>query len=232
MLFVPWIIGAAMAGFNPWPSITALLAGALLAYFSVSAVLAYLRQAAARRDRRLLVWAALYGVPGLAVLGPLLYRTPQLIWLAPMVLVTVGVELAYLQWKQERALVNGLASIAGLSMMLPAAALIHRGALIDRDYWAIAAVLTFFWGSLLFVKANLRERQNPLFRLAAVLYHVAVVTGFGLVGGHGPALALALAPALLRTALLRRAKTPALVIGLTEIAATAAFVGLALWALR
>lgn len=229
MLIVPLLVGAWLVGFEPPLELLGLAGGSLLGYLGVATGASSARSRGPAR-RRLRRWTGAYLIAGLALLFFPLIREPKLLLLGLLLAPALASEVVHLRLRRERALLNGALSILGFSLLTPACFLLSDGSLALRpDGIAWAGVLSFFWGSLLFVKANLRGRRDVRLRAGGVLFHVLVLFAFWTIR---PALGLAFLPSLLRLGLLAHPRPRPLVIGLTEIANALLFTALFLAAFR
>lgn len=110
--------------------------------------------------------------PTAAVLGGVvLAARPQVLILAPAYLVLLAGNAGYAWRRDERALLNDLASVLQSCLMIFVTALVA-----DVPIRSVApvflAVLLYFTGTVPHVKAMIRERGNPAYRRASVAYHV------------------------------------------------------------
>jgi hypothetical protein len=193
MLVVPWLAGVLTAGFH-WPHLPLLgawLSGYLLSYYVMQAV-------KTRRPQRFQAQLVAYGTPTLLLGGLTLLLRPQLLWFAPIYALLLAVNATYAWRRQERAVVNDLASVAQSSAMLLVAA-----AVADVPPTAVLpaflAVLAYFTGTVLYVKTMIRERHSVPYRRVSVVYHLAV---FALACWWHPLLGAFFGLALLRAWLL------------------------------
>lgn len=208
MLLVPWLVGVLTAGFR-WlhlPLLGAWLAGYLLSYYLLQAV-------KTRRVRRFRAQLLAYGSPTVLLGALVLALRPQLFWFAPAYALLLAVNLAYAWRRRERALVNDLASVLQSCLMVFVGATV-AGVPVGYTGLAFLAVLTYFIGTVLYVKTMIRERDNARYYRASVAYHlVALGTAVWLSAPLAAVFTLLLARAW---ALPRYRLTPKQV-GLTEI---------------
>jgi hypothetical protein len=180
MLLLPYLVGVAVCGFR-WlqlPLLGAWLAGYLLSYYVLQAV-------KTRRPGRFRAQLLLYA-PVTAVLGATVVAArPALLVYAPAYALLLAVNAGYAWRRRERALVNDLASVVQSCLMVFVVATL-AGVPAGRAGVPFAAVLLYFAGTVLYVKTMIRERGNPAYRRASILYHlaaVAVTAGLSLVLG-------------------------------------------------
>lgn len=166
MLLLPWLTGVLVAGFH-WahlPLLGAWLAGYLLSYYALQSV-------KTRRLARFRPQLLLYG-PITAGLGvPVVIARPAVLAYAPAFAVLLAVN-GYFAWRRrERALLNDLASVAQSCLMVFVTATV-AGVGIGLVVPAFAAVLLYLAGTVLYVKTMIRERGNPSYHRASVIYHL------------------------------------------------------------
>lgn len=228
MIVAPWLLAVAVGGVT-WRHV-ALLGAALGGYLAVAAVLTYLRTAPARRDARPLWWAALYGVVAASAGAPLVIARPLLLIAIGGAALALPVELLYLGRRDERALLNGVASIVALTLSGPAALFVAAPRFDARLALLWSSCLALFGLSLLYVRSRIRARRSHAFATATWIAHVALPAAF--VGAGHALLGAALLPSLLRLALSHgRALSPKAV-GLIELGNALLFVAIAALALR
>lgn len=222
LILAPWLIGGGLARFQPAAMWGLLLGACLLSYMGLAAGIDHLRRAPGRRGDRYLRWMGAYLAPALLMWLPLWAREARLLLLTPALIPSLLSELYHLRAKRERAVVNGVLSIFGFTLILPAGELARGGTLgFDPIGLAWVALFSFFLGSLLFVRANLRGRKDARLRRLCVIYHVVVLVAWGTIY---PELALAFGPGLIRTAVLLVKKPRPMLVGVTEIVTTILFV--------
>jgi hypothetical protein len=162
MLAVPWLAGVQTAGFR-WPHLPLLgawLAGYLFTYYALQAI-------KTRRLSRFRPQLLLYG-PITAVLALVVVTArPQILAYAPL----LAVNAYYARRRRERTLLNDLTSILQSCLIVFVAATV-AGTGINQVVPAFTAVLLYFTGTVLYVKTMIRERENPSYHRASVIYHV------------------------------------------------------------
>ncbi|SDL63211.1 YwiC-like family protein [Tessaracoccus oleiagri] len=231
MLVVPFLlglVGAARASALGWGHLT-LFVFWMLGYFTFNAASGWLKAAPRQRPkyvRPLLVYACASALAGLATL--LLVGLRPLPWaFAFLPLMVPALWLA--SRRRERATIGGLLTIAAASLMVPVARYLHPSAVDDRPEVTAAAVLVFayFFGTVLFVKTNLRERGSRTYLVASIGYHVgaallaAALAAAGVAGWWWVAV---LGAALLRAVVVPPLRWKPLPLGMIEIALSAAIV--------
>ncbi len=194
MLLLPWLVGTVISGFR-WlhvPLLLAWLTGYLSSYYALLAV-------KTRRPGRVRAQLWVYGVPTV-VLGALVVALrPAVLWYAPAYAVLLAVNVAYAARRDDRALFNDFALVLQSCLMVFICATV-AGAPLGDVAVAFGAVTVYFVGTVLHVKALIRERDNPRYRWASIAYHllafiaslwfvVALAVVFGLLALRAIALA-------------------------------------------
>lgn len=222
----PWALGAGSEA-SPAPLAWALLGAALFAMMATTVALdgsrrsgAHPRAIAARR------WSAVYAGVALLFAAPVLLAHPDLAWAA---LPAAGLGLAawrLVRARQDRSFLGRLLPIVGLCALVPVAHRVQHGHFeLARSGPLWAAMTAFALGSLLFVRACFRGRRARGLVLGCLGYHAALpVLGWAAAPGIG----LSFLPPLARTAVLGLKKPPAPLVGVAEILALGAHVGLLL----
>lgn len=208
MLAVPYLAGVLVAGWS-WvaaPIAVAWLSGYLLSYYAMQAV-------KTRRPGRWRGQLLVYGSVTLAAAAPAVWARPVVLWFAPAYAALLGVNAWYAARRQERSLVNDLASVLQSCLMVFVVA-----SVAGTGPGAVAGVFTvcvlYFAGTALYVKTMIRERGSATYRRWSVAYHAAAVVPAAWLG---PAPGVLFGWLLVRAALLpRRPLTPKQV-GLVEI---------------
>ncbi len=169
MLVLPYLAGVAVAGFE-WPDIPLLgawIAGYLFSYYALQAV--KVRRPARFREQLLLYGAITTPLAALVVLA-----RPEVLWYAPPYAVLLGVNAWYAWRRQERALLNDIASVAQSCLMVfvtATTAEVPPGEVLV----AFLAVLGYFTGTVFYVKTMIRERGSIPYRRASVVWHAVAL---------------------------------------------------------
>lgn len=208
MLLVPFAAGVLIAGAN-WvhlPLFGAWLGAYLLSYFAFQAV----KSRRPARYRSQLTW---YGAVSAPLAGVVVATRPAVLLYAPAIAVLVLVNAWYAWRRDERALLNDIASIVLSCLMVFVAATV-AGVDAGTVVRPAVACLLYFTGTALYVKTMIRERGSASYRRWSVGYHaVALVASVWL----GPWLTVLFAWLLVRSwAFPRLALTPKQV-GMIEI---------------
>jgi hypothetical protein len=213
MLLLPWLIGVLLAGFG-WlhvPLLLAWLTGYLASYYALIAV-------KTRRPSRVRTQLWAYGIPTVLLSALVLIDAPQVLWYAPAYGLLLAVNAAFAARRNERALVNGLASVVQSCLMVFVCATV-AGAPASSVAAAFAALTAYFAGTVVHVKAMIRERGNPRFHWASITYHLVAFAGSVLLG---PAVATVFALLAVRASVLPGRSLRPAVIGLVELVASVA----------
>lgn len=179
MMIVPFLLGlikAFQAEAVGWGHLT-LFVFWMLGYFTFNSASGWLKAAKRQRPKYvkpLLVYGVASGIFGLATLlfvglSPL----PWVLVFLPLVLPSLWLAGN----RKERATIGGLLTIAAASVMVPVARYLYPSDTSDWPLIAAAAVLVFayFFGTVLFVKTNIRERGSRGYTIASIVYHAAIV---------------------------------------------------------
>jgi len=168
MLLVPWLTGVLTAGFR-WlhlPLLGAWLAGYLLSYYLLQAI-------KTRRPGRVRAQLWAYATPTLLLGGPVLALRPQLLWYAPAYAFLLAVNVAYAARRDERAVLNDLASVAQSCLMVLVCATV-ADVPPDDVVSGFLAVTAYFVGTVPYVKTMIRERGSTGYYRASVAYHLII----------------------------------------------------------
>jgi hypothetical protein len=162
MLYVPFILGVAVAGRVNWP-ILLLLLSATAVFISRESMLVYWRARARGRDaaeagRTLLLYLALA-----AALGSPLVFAFELFWLIPLGLI--GAALLLINGRQatrmeERETMSEIMAIGGLTMTAPAAYYAASGRWEMTAFWLWLLSALYMASSVFYVKLRV-YRLNP-----------------------------------------------------------------------
>jgi hypothetical protein len=210
MLYVPFVLGVAVAGRVSWPVLLLLISTSAL-FISRESLLIWWRARRRRKESReaarlLLIYLSLAVVCGLPLI--LFYH---LVWLAP--LGAIGLALLLFNGKQatlleERSIASEVLAICGLTLTAPAAYYAASGQWDETALWLWALSALYFASSVFYIKLRIyslnprkqedqrRVRQSCAFYHSFLLIALIVLSIFG--GLHLFALA-AFAPILVRT---------------------------------
>ncbi|WP_433386096.1 YwiC-like family protein [Micromonospora sp. KLBMP9576] len=211
MLLVPWSAAVLVTGFR-WthlPLLGVWIAGYLLSYYVLQAI-------KTRRLSRFKPQLLLYG-PTTAALGLLVVVIrPALLVYAPAYALLLALNVLYARRRQDRALLNDLASVVQSCLMVFVAATI-AGVSVSHVTSAFTAVLLYFAGTVLYVKTMIRERGKAPYQWASVIYHVLALGIAAFLSIPTGAVFVLL---LIRSALLPRYRMAPKHVGIIEIVAS------------
>lgn len=193
MLVVPYLAALVVAGWR-WldlPLLLAWLSGYLLSYYALTAVKTH----RPGRVRAQLITYAAVTVPLLAVV---VAARPAVLRYAPAYALLAAVNVWYSHRRQERALVNDLASVVQACLMVFVVATV-AGVAPARVVEVFVIMLAYFAGTVLYIKTVIRERENVRYHRASIGYHAAALAT---VGWYGVPVAMVFALLLARAALL------------------------------
>jgi hypothetical protein len=210
MLYVPFVLGVAVAGRVNWP-VLFLLLSATAAFISRESLLAYWRARARGREaaesgRTLSLYLALA-----AAFGSPLILIFELFWLIPLGLI--GAALLLINGKQatrmeERGTTSEIMAIAGLTMTAPAAYYAASGRWEMTALWLWLLSALYMASSVFYIKLRvyrLNPRKQAEQRLAlrsCAFYHsflIVALPALSFAGSLGLFALIAFTPALVRT---------------------------------
>ncbi|MGE0130398.1 MAG: YwiC-like family protein [Blastocatellales bacterium] len=210
MLYVPFVLGVAVAGRVNWPVLLLLLSTTAM-FISRESLLAWSRARARGRDasepgKMLLIYLALAAAFGL----PLILAF-KLYWLAPLGLI--GCVLLLINAKQgerleERSLSSEVMAICGLTLTAPAAYYAASGRWDGAAFWLWLLSAFYFASSVFYIKLRIyrlnprkQAEQRQAWRSCAV-YHsfmIVALAALTFAGGLSLFALIAFAPVLART---------------------------------
>ena len=165
-------------------------------------------------------WCWRYGLTALCLSLPALWHNWQVLYFLLAMLPFALLTIYYVKQKDERALGNDFAAIVifGIAGMV---AYYFPDHTFDAKIWLVFLYPTlFFIGTTLYVKSVLRERKNPLYLYASILFHAILVLGLMFVDWQT---ALCFIPAWLRAVIAPRFKLSVKQTGLLEMATSLLF---------
>lgn len=169
MLSAPLLVGTLASG----PRWTHLLLAAFwfAGYFAFFATSLWLKS---RRRPRYLPPVRAYVALATALGLLLLLVQPRLVLWAPLFVAPMAVGMVASATRHERALLSGLATTVGSSLMTLVAYDVGPASDWTRA-WVLTAVLAaYFAGTVFYVKSAIRERGNNQFLAVSVAYHATV----------------------------------------------------------
>jgi hypothetical protein len=171
------------------------------------------------RTKRRPVWLGplrLYGGLLLPAGAVLLVLEPDLLFLLPLAVPFVLVNLYFAKLGRERAFLNDLAAVILFSLMTFAAFRVGDGADARLAFELFALSVLYFTGTIFYVKTMIREKHNKAFYGYSVLYHAAFLAAVVLL--YPPALIPAAAVLLVRAVAMPLLAPSVRTIGILEIA--------------
>lgn len=221
MLLLPYLAGLQFG--LDWlhvPLLVVWLAGWLASYY---ALLAVKTRRFLRHRRQMLAYAAVSAVAAL----PLFVSRPGLMWFAPYFAVLLVINTVAARVGQERASVNGIASVTMASLM---AMIVPATAGLDWQLGTEVAIACWLYlaGSVFYVKTMIRERGSRPHRVVSAVFHVGAVAG---AIALSPWLALPFTWFLARSIVLPRWHLKVPIVGAIEVVNSALLLGflIALW---
>lgn len=194
MLVVPFAAGLLLRTHDGQASglwVVALFAFWIIGYLAFNATSAWLKAPAARRlplVAPMLTYAAASGCFGLLTLAGV---GPRILLWAPAFAVLMAPALVLASRRRERAVVGGALTTAAASAMPLVVRFPDPAALLapSASGWhaalVAAGVFAYFFGTVLYVKTNIRERGSRAFYRASVGWHVAAALAAALLTTRG-----------------------------------------------
>lgn len=166
-------------------------------------------------------WTIIYATATLIFALPALFYNWQILYFMVAMLPFVWVNIYYTKQKDERNLLNDFAGIAIFALAGMGSYYFSDRTFDAKIWWVAIYPALFFIGTTLYVKSMMRERKNPKYLRASIIFHSFVVAYFAGTGQFY--LALAFFVGWLRAVYLPRKKLSVKQVGLTEFAITAIF---------
>ena len=153
--------------------------------------------------------------------SPALIYNWQVLYFMFSMLPFVAVNIYFTKKKDERNLWNDLAGILIFALAGMGSYYFSDRTFDEKILWVAIYPTLFFIGTTLYVKSMMRERKNPRYFWASVIFHLLCVLIF--VVSQQFILALAFVPGFVRAVYLPTKKLSVMQVGLTEFAITAVF---------
>ncbi|MFV0451055.1 MAG: YwiC-like family protein [Propioniciclava sp.] len=192
MLLIPFLVGviARAEAARPALFLVPLFVCWIVGYFAFYAASGWLKSAPARREvwvRPFLVEAAVTLVSGAAAL---LLTGPALAWWIPAFAVLLTSALGLARRRRERNWTGGALTVAAASLMIlvaryPDPTEMLTAPDLTRVLVHTVATFAYFFGTVLHVKTNIRERGNPRFLVASVSWHAGASASFAALAALG-----------------------------------------------
>lgn len=119
--------------------------------------------------------AAVYGVVLLPLIVILVGFKPALIWYGVLLSLFFVTNVYYAKTKNERALLNDIAAILLFCTFVYPVMYVGGRADLRQAIELFLILAAYFVGTALYVKTVIRERNNPRYYAASVLYHLVIV---------------------------------------------------------
>jgi len=208
MLLLPYLAGLQFG--TSWlhvPLLVTWLAGWLASYYALLAVKTL-------KPRRYWRQVLAYGTVSAVAAVPLFVASPGLLWFAPAFAVLLAVNTVASRIGQERASVNGVASVTMASLM---AMIAPAAAGLDWTLGIPVAIASWLYlaGTVFYVKNMIREHGSRVHFVVSVAYHVGALAGAVAVN---PWLAIPFAWFLVRAIVMPRFTIKVPVVGMIEVA--------------
>lgn len=168
MLIVPYLIGM-MTGQPGWIHIPLFFAWFFL-YLSSYPFLQALKKTKKRQEW--LKWGMIYISIAIICLTPTLIAFPKLLYMTPLLLALLAVNMWHAKKKSERALVNDLSAILIFCLGGAASYWVGGGAWDYAMFVLVVLNFVYFSGTVFFVKSVFRERTNKRWVTISKIYHV------------------------------------------------------------
>lgn len=170
MWTAPYIIGMLLAGFK-WAHLL-LLISIFFAYISITPLLQGIRRPREQKEMFKLSFTYLL-IAG--ILGfPVLINYPKILFVLLLVAPFFTINIYFVKKKRERAFLNDLAGVIGLSSTSLVAYYVGTKAYSSEIFIVWLLIILFFIGSIFFVKSKIREKNNASFKLAGTIYSIAL----------------------------------------------------------
>lgn len=192
MLVVPFAVGtvARLESGEPSWFLVPLLLCWIAGYFAFFAASGWLKAPASRRGawvRPFVIAAAITLLSGIATL---VLAGPRLAWWIPGFVVLLTPALLLARLRRERDWTAGALTVAAASVMTlvaryPDPTQMLAAQDLTRMLVHTGATFAYFFGTVLYVKTNIRERGSRTFYAASVGWHVAATILAGALGAAG-----------------------------------------------
>lgn len=177
MIVVPYLTGLALAAPHRPLGLGDLFLGLtwLVGYFAFNAATLTLKSPAKRRTRYYVPLATYTGAASASGLVTLVFKGWPLLWWVPPYAVVLGVSLWLAASKRERSLLSGVLTIVASCGLMGVLRLWPGAPALEWREWAVMAVVTlYFIGTVLHVKALIRERNDPRSAPRCIAYHAVL----------------------------------------------------------
>ena len=166
-------------------------------------------------------WSVIYFAAAVIFAIPALIYNWQVLYFMFAMLPFVAVNIYFTKKKDERNLWNDLAGILIFALAGMGSYYFSDRTFDEKIWWVALYPSLFFIGTTLYVKSMMRERKNPLYLKASIIFHVLCVLGCLFTQQY--VLSLAFVPALIRAIYLPTKKLSVKQVGLIEFGTSAIF---------
>ncbi|MBF0751688.1 MULTISPECIES: YwiC-like family protein [unclassified Pasteurella] len=166
-------------------------------------------------------WTIIYAMATSIFVFPALFYNWQILYFIGAMLPFLWINIYYIKQKNERHLLNDLAGIAIFSLAGMGAYYFSDRTFDEKIGWVGLYPSLFFIGTTLYVKSMMRERKNPTYLRASIIFHSFLVTYFAVMGQFY--LMSAFSVGWIRAVYLPRKKLSVKQVGLTELVITTIF---------
>ncbi|MFB5675380.1 YwiC-like family protein [Paenibacillus terreus] len=170
MLILPFLTGLAVS--EPRSIHILLFVCWLVLYLFTFPALQWIKTGKVDRYRKP---AVLYGAISLPLLLFLVWHEPRLLWYGAILLPFFALNVYYARIKQERALLNDFAAILLFCSFIYPVVYLGGGTEWRTVNELFVLLVLYFAGTALYVKTVLREKNNPRYYYASVVYHLVIM---------------------------------------------------------
>jgi hypothetical protein len=176
MFLIPLLLGALLTGFssNEW----LLIPSAFFAFLAITPATLLLKNP--KQKSTYWNWLFFYLGVSAGIGVSLIPHHLGLLLLLPIIVLSFGINLYFIKKKSERHLLNDLFGTLALTLSFLAAYYVGKGHLDHAAFWEWAYLFLFFYGSSLHIKSLIRERKNPLMKMASIGYALGLLVLFSL----------------------------------------------------
>lgn len=234
MIAVPYLAGLGLAGAVRPLDLGDLFLGLtwLAGYFAFNAATLTVKSPPKRRSTYYVPLATYLGASSAFGLATLAFKGPALLWWVPGYAVVLGVALWLAAHRKERSLTSGVLMVLASCALMAVLRLTPSPIPLSAHEMAVmAAVTLYFVGTVLHVKALIRERNDPRSAGRSIAFHatlaalVAAAVSTRLLGWAWAVWAVAL---VVRAWWMPRSRRTPAQIGVLEIVLSAALLALSL----
>lgn len=168
MLIIPYVTGVIFSQAT-WVHITLFIAWFFF-YLASYPFLQAVRKSKQRSDW--MKWGMIYSVIAVVFLIPSVIGFPKLVYLAPIMLVLLSINIWHSKQKSERAWLNDLSAILLFCIGAVAAYWVGGGKWDQNMFMIVLFNFVYFFGTVFYVKSVFRERTNSRWLIGSKVYHI------------------------------------------------------------